>query len=236
MNLNFKGERVLAVVAHPDDAELLCAGTLARARRDGAAIAILVLCSGDKGQPTPPIPNLIAVRRREMKASARLIGAELFLGGFPDGSLSDNTSHRAKALSVFREFRPTLTLAHSPEDYHQDHRGGAAIVEAVSWFCASRGYTRGGKPCKTPPAVWWMDTITMSEFQPGFYVDISDFVELKTAALACHKSQFLRASESDFASLPELMRLQFGSRGMQSGVRAAEAFRMHNVFKRARAW
>ena len=51
MKLNFQNERVLAVVAHPDDAELLCAGTLARARNDGAEIGICVLCRGDKGQP-----------------------------------------------------------------------------------------------------------------------------------------------------------------------------------------
>ena len=44
MRLDFAGERVMAVVAHPDDAELLCAGTLARARSEGAAIAICVMC------------------------------------------------------------------------------------------------------------------------------------------------------------------------------------------------
>ena len=54
MKLSFKGERVLAVVAHPDDAELLAAGTLARAHRDGAAIGVCVLCQGDKGQPSQP--------------------------------------------------------------------------------------------------------------------------------------------------------------------------------------
>src|SRR5438105_13444852 len=66
MRLSFAGDRVLAVVAHPDDAELLCAGTLARARAEGAAVAVAVLCRGDKGQPAQPIRNLAAVRRREM--------------------------------------------------------------------------------------------------------------------------------------------------------------------------
>src|SRR6476646_5695065 len=54
MKLDFTDERVLAVVAHPDDAELLCAGTLARAKADGAAIAICILCRGDKGLPDQP--------------------------------------------------------------------------------------------------------------------------------------------------------------------------------------
>src|SRR5207249_3314998 len=84
MKLTFKGERVLAVVAHPDDAELLCAGTLARAKRDGAAIAACVLCRGDKGQPSEPVKNLATVRRKEMAASADLLGAELLLGDHED--------------------------------------------------------------------------------------------------------------------------------------------------------
>ena len=55
MRLDFAGERVMAVVAHPDDAELLCAGTLARGRSEGAAIAICVMCRGEKGQPAKQI-------------------------------------------------------------------------------------------------------------------------------------------------------------------------------------
>src|SRR6266704_1525308 len=62
MKLNFENERVLAVVAHPDDAELLCAGTLARAKADGAAIASCVMCRGDKGQPVKAVANLAEVR------------------------------------------------------------------------------------------------------------------------------------------------------------------------------
>ena len=236
MKLTFNGERVLAVVAHPDDSELLCAGTLARARRDGAAIGLLVLCTGDKGQPSEPIPDLASVRRREIKASAELLEAELFLGGRPDASLSDDDGQRRRVIDVFREFEPTLVLAHAPEDYHPDHRAASAIAESVSWFCASRGHKSKREACKTSPALWWMDTVNMSGFLPGFYVDISDFVALKTKMLACHKSQLRRGRDRDFSSLPELMRLQFSAHGMQSGVQAAEAFRSHSAFKRARAW
>lgn len=76
MKLDFSNERLLTVVAHPDDAELLCAGTLARARADGATIGLCALCRGDKGQPAKPVPNLAATRRREMAAAAQLLGAE----------------------------------------------------------------------------------------------------------------------------------------------------------------
>ena len=236
MRLNFKGERVLAVVAHPDDAELLCAGALARAKRDGATIALCVLCRGDKGQPSQRVANLAAVRRKEVAASAELLGAQLFLGEQPDGALLDGTAQRLKVLEIYRTFKPTLVIAHAPEDYHPDHRAASALAEAASWFCASRGHRTRSPALLLPPALWWMDTVNMNGFAPGFYVDISEFLGLKTQMLACHQSQLRRGKDADFSPLAELMRLQFRTRGMQGGVEAAEAFRAHCAFKRTRAW
>jgi LmbE family N-acetylglucosaminyl deacetylase len=236
MKLNFANDRVLAVVAHPDDAELLCAGTLARARADGAAIGICVLCRGDKGQPSKPIPSLTAVRRRELAGAARLLGAELFCAGVPDSTLSDAGPTRQKLTAIFRRFRPTLVLAHALEDYHPDHRAAAALAEAASWFCASRGYKTGGTPLAAAPALWWMDTLNMSAFTPGFFVDISPFLALKEQMLACHRSQLARSKGRDFAPLADLMRQQCQARGSQSSVSAAEAFRACHAFKRGRAW
>ena len=140
MRLEFSGERVLAVVAHPDDADFLCAGTLARAKATGAAIGVLVLCQGDKGQPAPPIPNLGAVRREEMAAAAQMLEADLFHGEFLDGELVDGPEPRKTLIEVYRQFRPTLILAHSPQDYHADHRAASALAEAASWFAASLGH------------------------------------------------------------------------------------------------
>jgi len=236
MKLIFKDERVLAVVAHPDDAELLCAGTLARARKEGATIGICVLCRGDKGQPCKKIAGLTAVRRKEMTASAKLLGGQLFLVGQSDGTLADIPTIRLKLIEVYREFKPTLVLAHAPEDYHPDHRAASTLAEAASWFCASRGHHTRSHAMKTTPALWWMDTLAMSSFDPGFYIDISDFVSLKVKMLACHKSQLSRGKDNDFSPLAEMMRLQSHARGMQAGVEAAEAFRAHMAFKRGRAW
>jgi LmbE family N-acetylglucosaminyl deacetylase len=236
MKLIFKDERVLAVVAHPDDAELLCAGTLARARNEGAAVGICVLCRGDKGQPSKKIADLAALRRKEMIASAKLLGAQLLLVGESDGTLTDVPASRLKLVKIYREFKPTLVLAHAPEDYHPDHRAASAIAEAASWFCASRAHRTRSPAMKVPPALWWMDALTMSSFNPDFYIDISEFVNLKAKMLACHQSQLSRGKDADFSPLADMMRLQSQARGMQAGVEAAEAFRVHNAFKRARAW
>jgi LmbE family N-acetylglucosaminyl deacetylase len=236
MHLDFSGERVLAVVAHPDDAELLCAGTLARARQAGAAIGVCVLCQGDKGQPVVPIANLAQVRRQEMAASARLLEAELLLGELPDGELADVPAQRSLVVELVRRFRPSLVLAHNPDDYHPDHRAAAALAEAASWFAASRGHVTAHAPLAEQPALWWLDSVNLVGFEPGFFVDISPFVELKHRLLRCHASQLERGGTGDFSPLDELMRLQYTVRGAQAQSAAAEAFRIHSAWKRARGW
>lgn len=236
MNFSFSTHRLLAIVAHPDDAELLCAGTLARAKADGAAIGICVMCQGDKGQPAKPIRNLAAVRRREMTAAARLLGVELLTVGIPDGTLTDNHATRRKLTEHLRRFRPTLILAHAPQDYHPDHQAASALAEAASWFCASRGYRTKSKPLAAVPALWHMDTLDMLNFQPGFYMDITPYLTLKEKMLTCHQSQLARSQDRDFSPLADLMRRQSEARGHQSGVAVAEAFCQCQAFKRVRAW
>jgi LmbE family N-acetylglucosaminyl deacetylase len=235
VTIDFKSDRILAIVAHPDDAELLCAGTLARAKADGATIAICVLCQGDKGQPSKPIANLAKKRRVEMIESGKLLRAEIFFGEIPDGTLADTTASRLALVEIFRRFKPTLVLVHSPNDYHADHRAASALAEAASWFCASRGQKTKAVAMDTPPALWFMDTVNMSGFEPSIYIDVTAFLPLKQRMLQCHMTQLARGDDGDFSPLSELMRLQALSRGAQSGVVAAEAFRPHSAFKRTRA-
>ena len=236
MKLDFAGERLLAVVAHPDDAELLCAGTLARAAADGAAVGICALCQGDKGQTEPPTPDLVSVRRQESAAAAALLGAELLFGDFPDAQLFDAPETRNRLVQLVRQFRPTLLLAHASSDYHADHRAASALTEAASWFSASPGHVTESAPLKEPPSLWWMDTVNMSDFEPEFFVDVSSYVDLKQQMLKCHKSQLSRGDNASFFPLEQLMLQQYSARGIQSGVEAAEAFRGHRAWKRRRAW
>lgn len=236
MHLSFASDRLLAVVAHPDDAELLCAGTLARAKAEGAAIGLYVLCQGDKGQPAEPIADLASVRKQEAQAAASLLGCELFLAGVPDAELSDAAAIRGQLVEALRQFRPTLVLAHAANDYHPDHRAASALAEAASWYCASPGHQTRSPPLDKPPAVWWMDTLGMTGFEPEFFVDISRFAAVKHEMLRCHASQLQRGTEEAFAPLEELAQRQYRARGAQAGVDAAEAFRACQSFKRARAW
>jgi LmbE family N-acetylglucosaminyl deacetylase len=81
-----------------------------------------------------------------------------------------------------------------------------------------------------------MDTMNMTGFIPGLYIDVSQYMDLKRQMLACHRSQLQRGQQADFSPLEEQMLRQCQARGAQAGVAAAEAFRPHLVWKRARAW
>jgi LmbE family N-acetylglucosaminyl deacetylase len=237
MKLTLANERLLAVMAHPDDCELFCAGTLARAKSDGAAVAVCVMCSGDKGVASGSAAGGLAEsRRQEAEAAASVLGAQLFWFGSPDGELMDGVDQRRKLIEIFRQFAPTLVITHASEDYHPDHRATSVLAEAASWFASSKGHVTTTKATDSPPALWFADTIHMNGFSPEFYIDVSDQMSTKQRMLECHKSQLQRAGDNDFAPLMELMLRQSQARGTQSGVQAAEAFRTHHAFKRVRAW
>ena len=233
MKLSFADERVLAVMAHPDDAELLCAGALARAKADGAATGIVVMCRGDKGagSAAKATENLGQLRHDEAAAAANVLGATLFWFGAGDGELFDSYESRRTLIEMYRKFRPTLVIAHAGEDYHPDHRAASTIAEAATWFAASRGHVTPSPALDAPPKLWFADTLNMTAFVPDFYVNIGDQLEIKKRMLACHGSQLERGSDGDFAPLTDLMLRQAAARGVQAGVAAAEAFRWHHAFK-----
>jgi LmbE family N-acetylglucosaminyl deacetylase len=238
MRLSFEQDRLLAVMAHPDDAELLCAGTLARAKADGAAIGIVVMCRGDKGAGSSfSGGDLARARQEEASAAAEVLGAKLFWFNAGDGELFDSYGVRKQLIELYRQFRPTLVIAHAAEDYHPDHRAASVVAEAASWFSASRGHVTESPALTSPPKLWLADTISATGGeQPDVYVDVSDHVELKKKMLSCHRSQLDRGSDADFSPLTELMLRQCQLRGAQAGVAAAEAFRWHHAFKRIGAF
>lgn len=236
MRLSFANDRVLAVMAHPDDAELLCAGALARAKSDGAAIGVVVMCCGDKGKASgSSADDLGRVRQKEAAEAAEVLGTNLFWFNARDGELFDTHEARRKLIEIFRRFRPTLLIAHPPEDYHPDHRAASVLAEAASWFCASRGHVTESLALESQPKLWFADTLAMTGFSPEIYVDVSDHVETKKKMLARHRSQIERGADGDFRPLMELMLRQCQTRGGEADVAAAEAFRSHPAFKRIAA-
>jgi len=198
------------------------------------------MCRGDKGvgaaKSASTAENLGQLRHDEAAAAANVIGATLFWFGAGDGELFDTYENRRNLTEIYRKFRPTLVIAHAPEDYHPDHRAAAAIAEAGTWFAASRGHATVSPPLDSPPRLWFADTLNMQEFAPDFFLNVGDQLEIKRRMLACHRSQLERGGDGDFVPLQDLLLRQAGARGAQAGCAAAEAFRWHQAFKRVGAF
>jgi LmbE family N-acetylglucosaminyl deacetylase len=225
-------ERVMVIVAHPDDADFGPAATIARWTADGSLARLVCCTSGDAGGDDADIDPLELARRREeeQRAAARHVGYEAvtFLHR-PDGALENDLALREQLVRLIREFRPDAVLTNDPtvligdEGYiqHTDHRAaGMAALDAV--YPAARNamafphLARDGLAPHEVPRVYlfWTE-------RPNAWVDVSATLERKIAALREHVSQIRKPAE-----LEERIRGWAGEEGERVGVAAADSFRV----------
>jgi LmbE family N-acetylglucosaminyl deacetylase len=216
---------VLAVGCHPDDLEILCAGTLARCRRRGDRVWMASVMDGRDGSRTIPPEVLARTRERELRASGRVIGASVIWGGLAGRSLEAVPEARDRIVDIIREAAPHLVITHDPECYHPNHRAVSRMVrDAV--FTASLPRVRTRFPAvEPPPALVYMDTIAGVHFHPSEYVDIGATIAVKRRMLAKHRSQFTWLKSHVNMGVMDLMLTQSRFRGFQCGAAYAEAFR-----------
>ena len=218
--------RILAVGAHPDDLEILCGGTLAKYAQAGHHVTMAVATNGELGSPTLSKPEIAEIRHQEACASAALIGADFIWINCPDGGLYSNEDTRLRFLNAVRKVRPDIILTHAPTDYHPDHRATGEITWGTRIFTIIPGMKTEEPHCLKIPDIYFFDTTGSVDFEPEYYVDISETFELKRQMLACHKSQLVwfenQYNISDYMDL-----LAYSShRGKQCGVKHAECFRI----------
>jgi LmbE family N-acetylglucosaminyl deacetylase len=221
-------ERALAVYAHPDDPEVSCGGTLAHWARAGADVRLVVVNAGDKGSPDPATDpaELTERRAREVDAAAGVLGlAGVERMGLPDGEVVNDLELRARLVELIRSHRPDIVVCPDPtavffgDSYvnHRDHREvGWAVVDAVAPAAASPLYFP-----ETGPPHQVAGLLLSGTFEPDVWVDISDSLELKVAAVQCHESRV----GGDPALVAELLRTRTAESGAQVGVSHAESFR-----------
>jgi LmbE family N-acetylglucosaminyl deacetylase len=220
--------RALAVYAHPDDPEVSCGGTLAHWARAGADVRLIVVNAGDKGSPdaaTDPA-ELTERRAREVDAAAGVLGlAGVERMAVPDGEVTNDLALRARLVGLIRTHRPDIVVCPDPtavffgDSYvnHRDHREvGWAVVDAVAPAAASPLYFP-----ETGPPHHVAGLLLSGTFEPDVWVDISDALELKVAAVQCHESRV----GGDPALVAELLRTRTAESGAQVGVSHAESFR-----------
>jgi LmbE family N-acetylglucosaminyl deacetylase len=229
-------DRVLVIVAHPDDADFGVAATVAKWVRAGTVARLVCCTSGDAGADdarTDPL-ELARTREAEQRGAADVVGYESvdFLHR-PDGALDNDLALREQLVRIIREFKPDAVLATDPtviiheRGYiqHVDHRqAGLAAVDAV--YPASRNamafphlvLDEGLEP-HTVVHLYLFFTE-----KPNVWVDVTDTIDTKIAALRQHTSQLRKPEE-----LEETIRHWSGEAGKQIEAGAAEAFRYLKV-------
>ena len=221
-------QRVLVIVAHPDDAESHAGGTVAKLVRAGKLVTYAVLTNGDKGSADCRITpeRLARVRQEEQRNAARVLGVHTveFLG-FPDCELEDTREARVAVTAVIRRHRPDLVITQSPHRTrqlglsHRDHRvTGSLALDCIyplarRHLCFPELLAQGLEP----HAVKEVYLVTWD--QSELAVDISDTIDLKVKALACHARQM-----PDPVALEEHVRQRGARFGKPPGYGYAEIF------------
>src|SRR5688500_5055096 len=197
---------ILCIAAHPDDIEILCAGTLARYAREGHQVTMAIFTSGNMGDAVIEPEQLAAIREKESRASAALIGAKLIWSAVMDEHVFPDREQRRIMIDILREADPDVIFTHSPSDYHPDHRYvGQLVFDA--YFQKGLPHIPGQQlpACRFGHSqVYFMDNLGGIDFQPAEYVDITDVFAIKTEMLACHKSQFQAMHDLAATNLQEM--------------------------------
>jgi len=219
---------VLGIYAHPDDADVACAGTLARWAKAGSEVHLVICTDGGKGTPNAAVAPASLVERRaeELAAAAAIVGLASHQSlGLQDGEVENTEAFRGELVSWIRKVRPDVVFGHDPtavffgQHYfnHHDHRSvGWALLDALSPAAALPHYFSERGPAHQVEVAYLSGTL-----EPDVWVDVSGTIEVKVAAVSCHRSQ-----------LPEpegwadtIVRGRAAEEGARAGVPYAEGFR-----------
>jgi LmbE family N-acetylglucosaminyl deacetylase len=225
-------DRILMVMAHPDDVDFGAAGSVAVWTHAGVEVAYCVATDGEAGGSDRSLPRveMAAIRRQEQLEAAKVVGVtDVTFLGFPDGRLSPDLELRRDISRVIRRFRPDRVVAQSPERNwariyasHPDHlaAGEAAICavypDARNPFAFPELLEEGYEP-HTVPELWIMATERADRV-----VDATEYFDLKLEALRSHRSQI-----GDGDHLLDLLTNWMSGTALAAGLpdgRLAEAF------------
>lgn len=221
---------VLAIMAHPDDAELLVGGALLRSADLGERTGILDLSAGEMGSRGSP-----AVRAREAEAAGRVLGLSVReCAGLPDAGIRNGRRERRVVVEFLRRWRPRVVVTHWIRGRHPDHGATAALVRDALFLSGLRRWPEdpeGEAPAPhRPTQLVHALTFRPDAPRPSFVVDITEQIDRKVRAIECYRSQIegvsglgeLRAAGD--RPLTDQVRAHAAVTGALIGVRSAEAF------------
>ena len=221
-------ERVTVVTAHPDDPEFGAGGTIAKLAKEGREVTYVIVTNGNKGSGDRSVApeHLARIREAEQRNAARALGVERveFLG-YEDGEVEDTRSLRLDITRQIRRWRPDLIITQHPSrtftnffGWHRDHRITAGVVlDCVYPLARDHLSFPELLPDHEPHKVREMYLIQWE--QPQLAVDITDTMDQKLQAVACHASQV-----SDWTSMEARVRARAAALGAPTGYTYAEGF------------
>jgi LmbE family N-acetylglucosaminyl deacetylase len=226
--MSARSGRVLVIAAHPDDADFLAGGTVARLAREGREIAYVVVTNGSKGSGDRSISSedLVSIRKDEQRRAAKVLGVRTveFLG-YEDGELEDTRDLRRDISREIRRWRPELIITLNPyrtysnfPGWHRDHRTTARVVlDCVYPLARDHLSFPELLPDYEPHTVHEVYMVQWE--QPRLIVDITDTMKLKLEAIRCHESQV-----TDFKAFETRMSKRAETLGKPRGYSYAEGF------------
>ena len=220
---------ILAFGAHPDDIELGCGGSIAKAVADGKNVGLIDLTRGELGTR-----GSASIRDKEAALAAELLGVKFRKNlGFRDGFFVNNETHQLEIIKLIREHQPELILCNAIDDRHIDHAKGSQLVSDA---CFLSGLTKietnnsageaqtAWRPARVYHYIQW------KEITPDIVFDISGFLDKKIEAINAYASQFYD-EKSDEPATPissknflDSVRYRAQNLGRLAGVDAAEGF------------
>ena len=224
-------------MAHPDDAEFFCAGTLARLQDRRFAVHIASMTPGDCGSTEHGPSDIAAIRKAEGREAAEKIRASYDCLESRDLLVRYDPEHIRGAVEIIRRVRPTIVITHSPQDYLPDHEMTSLVVRNACFAASAPNFDTGRRPAKPAtesiPHLYYAapaaGTDIFGDPVPStLLIDVSEVIGLKSDMLACHKSQreWLRAQHG-LDDYIEEMRRWSATLGREAGVEFAEGFRQH---------
>ena len=187
-----KDLRVMYVVAHPDDAELLSGATIAKLSASGASVKIVSVTDGRRGHQIRNMREMIKVRYDEAQAAGRALGVEEYVvGPIPDCELTPSPENRAWLTNQVRRFAPHILVTHRTCDYHTDHRACAQLVQDMAYLLGVPLWCPSAPvPEVLPIVLYTADWFTVPRpFRPDIISDCTDWNEKYLDGLMAHPSQ-----------------------------------------------
>jgi LmbE family N-acetylglucosaminyl deacetylase len=185
----------MVIVAHPDDAEFSCAGTVAKWCEQGWTVYYVLATSGDKGTHDPALTpqELAALREQEQREACRVLGVkEVIFLAYQDGFLRADDEFRGQIVRLLRRYRPDVVLTWDgfrPGFNHSDHRAvGIAVRDAVYPAVRDHLYYPQDKDDGLE-AHRVNEMLLIGSEDRDYDVDISGQMEKKLEAVLCHRSQ-----------------------------------------------